>query len=224
MLKVSSTRGARAVVLIASFIPLAACVDAKGRFDEYGTRLPIDAQSIDAVDAPIIDMIPNIDGTWLIAINPKPIANGLLIQTSTVWDVTSNGATGTLDGSYQPLTTSQLPPDSPNRVPVGAALTANGVAVDNTASFAARLTGTLPGPANAVSGTEYQIDIVLHGTIVSTTLVCGTVTGVVGPIPEVAGSTFAAIPSGSPLPAPVGECPSTMPVDAGVDALVIDAP
>lgn len=198
----------RAAVLALCAVPLVACVDAKARFDEYGERIPIDAQGIDAVDAPPVDMIPNIDGNWLLAIDPKPFASGLFIQTATVWNVTSTGSAGTLDGSYQPLTTFGLPADSPDRVPVGAALVANAVAVDGTASFSANLVGILPGPANTASGTMYDINVTLHGTIRSATLVCGTVTGVVGPIPDITGSTFAAVPSGTPLPAPLGECPA----------------
>ncbi len=214
-------------MLIASLVPAAACVDAKARFDEYDQRIPTDATPIDSVDAPVIDMIPNIDGTWLLAINPSSsIGRGLLIQQTVIWDITSTGAAGTLDGSYQPLVTFGIPEDSAGRVPVGPMpppfvlmpLVANDVAVDNTASFSANLIGTLPGPANTLSGTEYSVNIVLAGTIRSTTLVCGTVSGSVGPIPNIAGSTFVAIPSGTPLPAPLAECP-TLGADAGPDAL-----
>ncbi|MEZ4398384.1 MAG: hypothetical protein R3B06_00090 [Kofleriaceae bacterium] len=193
-----------------------ACVDAKARFDEYDQRVPkVDA---DTTDAPMVDTLPNIDGVWLLAVDPKPIAAGAFIQMAVTWDITSAGPSGTLDGSYQPLMTFGLAPDSPSRTSVGVPLVANSVPVDSTASFTATLTGTLPGPANSVSGTEYQVAINLIGTIRSTTLVCGTVTGSVGPIADVSGSTFAAVPTGSPLPAPVGECPPATAVDAGVDA------
>lgn len=214
MLKLSRNL-ARAVALITCLLPAAACVDPKGRFEAYDDRVPhVDA---DVTDAPVVDMIPNIDGMWLVAVDPKPFAPGSFIQIVATWDVTSTGASGTLDGIYQPLMTFLLPPDSTMRTPIGPTLAANGVAVDNTASFAANLVGTLPGPANAVSGTEYPINITLRGTIRSTTFVCGTVTGSVGPLSEIAGSTFAAIPSGSPLPFPIAECPAVA-VDAGIDA------
>lgn len=203
MLKVLS-RGALAVAL---GLPAAACVDARARFDEFGDRIPIDARPIDAIDAPITT-IPDIDGMWLLSIDPKPIAPGSLIQTLVTWDITLTADTGSLDGSYQPLVGFGVPPDSPTaRTPVGAPLVANDVAVDNTASFTATLTGTLPGQANTASGTEYQISVNLVGRIMSADVVCGTVTGVVGPIPDVSGSTFGARRSASPLPAPVGECP-----------------
>lgn len=203
----------RAALVMAGGLSLAACVDAKGRFDEYGGRVPppIDASNI---DVPMVDMIPNIDGVWLLAVNPS-VAPGSYVQMAVTWDVTSTGASGMLDGSYQPLTTFGLAPDSDQRTPVGAAIVVNDVAVDGTASFAANAVGILPGPANPASGTEYNVDIVFHGTIRSETVVCGTVTGTVGPL-NVDGSTFAAIPTATPLPAPVFACPATA-VDAGID-------
>jgi len=219
MLNALSTRGAAALALAVSLVPLAACVDAKGRFDEYDERLPhIDASTI---DSPMVDMLPDIDGDWLIAIDPS-VAPGSYVQLRVTWNITSTGATGTLDGSYQPLRTFAIPADSPARMPVGDPYVVNGVAVDNTASFSAHIVGTLPGEANAASGTEYPADITLAGTIRSVDSVCGTVSGTVGPL-NVAGSTFAAIRiSGSTLPAPVPACPAA-PIDAGVDA-PIDAP
>lgn len=204
------------MLLITSVVPAVACVDAKARFEAYDDRVvKVDA---DTTDAPMVDMIPNVDGVWLLAVNPS-VAPGSFVQIAVTWDVTSNGATGELDGSYQPLTTFGQPPDGTGRTPVGAAIIANDAAIDNTATFAAHLVGILPGPANPVSGTEYNIDITLTGTIRSETFVCGTVAGTVGPL-NVSGSTFAAIPTADPLPAPVAMCPTVM-VDAGVE---IDAP
>lgn len=225
MLKALSTRRAHAVVFAVSLVPVAACVDAKGRFDEYDQRLPhIDASNI---DSPMVETIPDIDGTWLLAVDPA-VAMGAYVQLKVDWNITVNGSTGMLDGSYQPLRTWGITPpvDAPGRTPVGAAITANGVAVDNTASFAAHLVGTLPGDANPVSGTEYPVDIILHGTIRSMDVVCGTVTGSVGPL-SADGSTFGAVrnPGASPG-TPIGACPAVA-VDAGVDAptdAAIDAP
>lgn len=213
MLNVRSSRALRAVVLITSVVPVVACVDARNRFEAFDDRVvKVDA---DTTDSPMVDQIPNIDGVWLVAVNPS-VAPGSYVQIAVTWDVTSNGATGELDGSYQPLTTFGLPPDSQGRTPVGAAIIANDAAVDNTATFTARLVGILPGPANPVSGNEFDIDIMLTGTIRSETFVCGTVAGMVGPL-NVAGSTFAAIPMADPIPAPVAMCPPTG-MDAGIDA------
>lgn len=214
MLKALSTRGARALLVTVGAISLAACVDARKRFDEYDERLPhIDASTI---DAPMVDQLPDIDGDWLLAVDPS-ISPGSLVQMRVTWDLTATGATGTLDGSYQPLRTFGLPADSDMRTMVGAALVANDVAVSDTAQFQAHLVGVLPGPANPVSGTMYDVDITLNATIRDADSVCGTVSGVVGPL-DVTGSTFAAIRiPGATIPAPIAACPTTN-VDAGVDA------
>jgi hypothetical protein len=84
------------------------------------------------------------------------------------------------------------------------------VALDGT--FTAPLTGTLPGDANPiVKGNVVTADGVQHGVIISTDLICGTLTGTAGPLP-LDGSTFAAIripdnEIGPQLPTPVTACP-----------------
>jgi hypothetical protein len=217
MLNSVSTRPVRAVLFAAAVLPVIACVDPKGRFDEYDERLPhIDASTI---DAPMVDEIPNVDGDWLLAVDPS-IAMGLFVQIKVTWDVTATGDTGVLDGSYQPLVTyGNTPPvDAPGRVPVGDAILANDVPVNNTASFSARLVGLLPGNANPVSGTPFDIDVTLNGTIQSMDVVCGIANGTVGPL-DVTGSTWAAVRyTGTDAPVPIGRCPAATTVDAGVDA------
>ncbi|GEM_PF-2465001 len=217
MLNSVSTRPVRAVLFAAAVLPVIACVDPKGRFDEYDERLPhIDASTI---DAPMVDEIPNVDGDWLLAVDPS-IAMGLFVQIKVTWDVTATGDTGVLDGSYQPLVTyGNTPPvDAPGRVPVGDAILANDVPVNNTASFSARLVGLLPGNANPVSGTPFDIDVTLNGTIQSMDVVCGIANGTVGPL-DVTGSTWAAVRyTGTDAPVPIGRCPTATVVDAGVDA------
>jgi len=145
---------------------------------------------------------------------------GLFVQIKVTWDVTATGDTGVLDGSYQPLVTyGNTPPvDAPGRVPVGDAILANDVPVNNTASFSARLVGLLPGNANPVSGTPFDIDVTLNGTIQSMDVVCGIANGTVGPL-DVTGSTWAAVRyTGTDAPVPIGRCPAATTVDAGVDA------
>ena len=216
MLNSVSTRPVRAVLFAASVLPVIACVDPKGRFEEYDERLPhIDAS---VIDAPMVDEIPNIDGEWLVAVEPA-ISMGLYVQIKVTWDLTATGDTGVLDGSYQPLVTwGNTPPlDAPGRVPVGAALIANDVPVDNTASFAANLIGILPGNANPISGTEFDLNVTLTGTIQSMDVVCGTSSGTVGLVDAV--GTWAAVRyTGTDAPVPIARCPAATTVDAGVDA------
>lgn len=217
MLNSVSTRPVRAVLFAAAVLPVIACVDPKGRFDEYDERLPhIDASTI---DSPMVDEIPNIDGDWLLALDPA-IAMGSFVQIKVTWDVTATADTGVLDGSYQPLVTwGNTPPvDAPGRVPVGAALVANDVPVDNTASFSAHLVGILPGNANPISGTMYDIDVTLTGTIQSENVVCGTSAGSVGGVVDAAGTWAAVRYTGTDAPVPIARCPAATTVDAGVDA------
>ncbi len=184
------------------FAPDAAVIDA--------SELPIDApvDGPDAADAPI-DATPiavaDIDGTWLIGLNPS-VAPGSYVQLAVDWNLTTTGIGGTLDGTYQPLRTYGIATDSLERVPVGAPIAVNAVQVTDVATFRVHLVGTLPGPANPINGTEYQMDMVLVGRIGSPALVCGSVEGNLGPL-NVAGSTMGAARAGAPLPAPIVACP-----------------
>lgn len=162
--------------------------------------LAVDAL-VDAVPIPLAD----IDGIWLLAVNPS-VAPGSYLQFHVTWNVTASASGGSLDGSYQPLRTFGIAPDSAARTPVGAPLVANAVPVTDMATFAAHLVGTLPGDANAASGTEYPIDIMLQGRIVSASNVCGTVSGNVGPL-DVSGSAFGTVRAPAMLPAPTAACP-----------------
>ena len=208
MLKRLSTS---AVTLLVAGAALGACVDAKKRFDEFDERVPVVDASL--VDRPNLD-IADIDGTWYLAIK----ALGSNLHLFVTWDITISGDTATLTGSYQPLS---APPgvDPPPRLSVGAALTANNVPVDDTASFGAVVVGTFDGDANPISGSKLGSQVTIVGTIKSTDLVCGTLTGSVclgadapcqGGVP-VEPATFAAvrvtnITSLPPLP-PTDRCP-----------------
>lgn len=194
-----------------TLVLLAGCVDPRGRFDDFADRTPAPPDA-DSTDAAVVTDLPDVDGTFLLAVNPS-ISPGNAVQYLVTWDLTepgTAGAAGDLDGSYQPLRTFGLVSNSPERTPVGAPLVVGDVAVDNTASFSARLMGTLPGMANSVTGQTRPYNIVLAGVIRSADLVCGTVTGMVDVV-DVAGSTFAAIrvtdTTPANLPAPTLACP-----------------
>jgi hypothetical protein len=87
------------------------------------------------------------------------------------------------------------------------------VALDG--SFTAPLHGSLPGDSNPIvkGNVATTNDGEQHGAIISTDLICGTLTGSAGPLP-LDGSTFAAIriapgTIGDQLPTPVTGCPSS---------------
>ncbi len=212
-----------AVTLLVAVAGLGACVDANKRFDEFNNTLNpvVDAST---TDRPMAD-IANIDGTWYLAIK----ALGTNLHLFVTWDIDLNASPVKLNGTYQPLS---APPgvDPPPRLSVGAALTANGVTVDSTASFAAAVVGTFDGMANPISGSKLGSQVTINGTIKSVDLVCGTLTGTVclgsdapcqGGVP-VEPSTFAAVrvTNITSLPAlpPTDQCPDPVMIDAGVDA------
>jgi len=178
-------------------------VDAAANGDAQQTI--IDAMELPS-DAMATGTVENLPGTWLLAIDPKPIAPGAFVQLRVDWQLSP--AHDMLTGSYQPLTTYNRAPDSPDRLPVGAPLTdTTNVAVGDS-MFSIHLVGQLPGEANPANF-AVSIDNQLEATVQSPSFVCGTVTGTVGPY-SADGSTFAAIPydpSTGTLPAPVAECP-----------------
>jgi hypothetical protein len=222
MLKRLSTSVAAVAVAVGI---LGACVDAKKRFDEYDDRVPvIDASTLDRPTVPI----SNIDGTWYLSVS----AVGTNIHIFATWDIDINGATATLDGSYQPLAAAE---DMPGvRRAVGAPLVANDVAVDDTASFSAPLMGKIDGMANPLTGSDLYPESPgtnLLGVIRSADLVCGTVSGAIcvgapcnnDPPPSripLTGATFGArrASAANMLPAMLDHCPDPQAIDAGIDA------
>lgn len=180
-----------------SFTLLVGCVDARGAYDDFGDRLP-DAAGGD-VDGSIVSELPDVDGEWLIAVRPN-LPEDRIIQFRATLDITAvTENTGTIDVSAQPLTVA-------DRTAVGELLTATDVAVASDASFDAPLTGTLPGPANPVSGTDAEIDAVMVAQIRNADFLCGELTGQAGALP-LAGTTWAAVRvTGDTLPAPIFRC------------------
>lgn len=198
------------------------CVDAKGSFDDFEGRV-IDAAN-NTVDAPMVDMIPDVSGTFLWGLAPDfaPAATIRLIGTHTL---TQNGdGTATLSVILQPVGVLGGANDG---LPVGNALTVDNIAVDNTASFSFALTGNLPGTANPVSGTDLALDLTVDGNIRDMDTMCGLVNGSAGVAP-LNNSTFGSMritagTMGNALPTALVTCPAS-PADAGMsDAGAADA-
>jgi len=174
------------------------CVDARGAYDDYGDRV-VDA-STEKPDAAIVSELPDASGRWLIAVWPANLPEDRIIQFDAMLSqtpVTAN--TAKIDISAQPLTVA-------DRTPVGTAFVANHQDVDNTASFDAPFNGTLPGAANPVSGTDATVSAHLLAQIKTDQFLCGTLTGMAGPLP-LDGTQWAAIRiTGDTLPAPIFRC------------------
>jgi len=175
------------------------CVDAKGAYDEYGSRVT-DANDT-VVDGEVVSELPNPNGGhWLIAVRPN-LPEDRIIRfdgTFNLTPVTAN--TGKIDISAQPLTVADA-------TPVGDAFVATDADVASDASFTAPFAGTLPAAANPVSGSNAVVDAQLLAQLKSDDFLCGTVTGTAGPLP-LDGTTWAAIriTDGDPLPTPIFRC------------------
>lgn len=174
------------------------CVDARGAYDDYRDRL-VDA-STQNVDGQIVSELPDASGRWLIAVWPANLPEDRIIQFDamlTQTPVTAN--TAKIDISAQPLTVA-------DRTAVGDAFIANNQDVDHTASFNAPFNGTLPGAANPVSGTDAAVNAQMQATIKTDQFLCGTLTGMAGPLP-LDGTQWAAVRiTSDTLPAPIFRC------------------
>jgi hypothetical protein len=206
-------------------LALGGCVDPDKRFREFNDRI-IDA-STDRIDAQPFDELPDITGTFYLAVSPKPSPENIYQFLAEV-ALTDNGdGTGTVQISSQPLHKTE-------RTPVGEPLTDEDVAVDRSGQFQPTFSGTVVGDADPVLGADLVATMVLDAIILSEDVWCGILNGeVTQPLNlSLDGSTFAAIrvapgTVGDDLPAPVYECPELDPdpePDAGVpDAAVPDA-
>lgn len=215
---------ALAVALLASTL---SCVDARGRLDEFANRV-IDGGASTIIDAPPVAEVADINGQFLLTIDPVPIAPGKHIRY--IADVTMTRANGDISMNMEmravDFQTLELvdPPVEPE--------TWQDVVVNpNTGELELVLDATLiPGKANAaVPGLDVTVTGAMRATIRSADLWCGTVSGQTNLGTSLAGSTFGAIriepgTLGANLPDPVPACPSGEAPDAGVpDAGAPDA-
>jgi hypothetical protein len=214
-----------AAAVVGGLSALVGCVDPRGNFDDFNGRVgTTDASTVDRPSSSIF----NITGDFLLSVRAGFETTNdptFYIQFVTTFTLTPTGETAVVDGSYLPLCTSSACGGVRSMVPPP--LVDNQRAVANDGSFQQPVVGTLNGMANPFSGTEQPLDGLLDATIISADLICGGVTGTAAGI-NLAGSTFAAIritdTTAANLPAPLAACPNPQPVDAGVDAVEIDAP
>jgi hypothetical protein len=196
-----------------TLLTVTGCPDTGAKFDEFLARIP-DGAPVNNVDAPVLQNIPDVNGTFLmgfkISLLPNPIQ---LIATVTMTPITATSAE--LDITLRYLANS-------DRMFVGDPFTIENVAVSSTGEFATPArTLNVPGQASPTGNNATAENVVLHGIIRSADYVCGTVTGMVtSPISApLDGSTFGQIrvqagQTGSQLPQPVSVC-TTAP-DAGI--------
>jgi hypothetical protein len=191
-------------------IALVGCVDPGQRFKEFNARI-VDAGVASGTDAAIFDELPDITGSFYLAMEPEPMP-GVIFHMAAGVDFTSNGdGTATIHIELQPL-------HRENRTPVGPPLTITDISVSNTGQFSAEANGMIDGQANPVTGSDLTVAISLEGSILSENIWCGTVNGqIIAPLMlPLDGSTFASIrvapgTTGQALPEPVFTCPELTP-------------
>jgi hypothetical protein len=158
MLKGLSTAGVVTLALAGG------CVDPKGEFEEYGTRV-VDAMPI-SVDCPEYTETPDISGTFLFGSRDRIVTQMgdiTFLFTMTMTRITS--LTATVDVSAQPL-------DFKTKEKVGDPFVTTGIPVD-TCLFKAPLKGTMPGASNPITLAPVEVDAVVPGEIQTTDFICG---------------------------------------------------
>lgn len=220
----SSTRSAAALSIFSALWSMSAlggagCVDPRGRFDEFADRTPV----VDAgvrVDAPVLTMLPDVTGTFLVGLTIAfaPARPVQLISTQTL-------TAGKLSLHLRFLRQSDRAIIEENPIDIPA------VDVDSTGAFVIQIAELrIPKAANPLMNDAVAQNVVLGGMIKSKDAFCTTVTGmVIEPAQEsLDGSTVGAIripdgASGNALPPPVGSCAGLSTPDAGAIVLPLDA-
>ncbi len=200
----------KALSTVALSAALIGCVDARKSYDDFQSRI-VDGNTSQP-DRPDLTSIPNATGHFLLAVHAAAGGDSadpiLFVADYTVTAQPDGSASLTYSASALTVTKHEIsagPPPGPQFMSSDMQ-----VALDGT--FSAPLVGTLPGDANPiVVGNVVSANGVQHGAIISTDLICGTLTGTAGPLP-LDGSTFAAIRIGAnvigkDLPTPVTACP-----------------
>jgi hypothetical protein len=192
---------------------LGGCPDPQGRFDQFVATRP-DALVVVTPDAPPLNNIPDITGTFLLALHivgiPTPV------QTIATVTMTKMGDTATATLHIQFLNQSA-------RMPIAnATVDVPDVAIDDAGQFTASVAMlTIPADANPVlHQPAVAKDVKLGSSIQKATRFCGVVTGMItSPTPlDLTGSTYAAIAiqpgqTGGQLPDPEVSCSAP---DAGM--------
>lgn len=209
----SSTR--RLVWLSSLVVPVAAlgfllggCPDPGGAFDDFVSRVPTADGGVTA-DAPKLDMLPNVQGTFLVGLVNTALT--MPIRFLSTQTVTETSTSYKVNLSLQPLNKDTL-------APVGTPAVFSNVDVNlETGEFTASLPGMLTIPAEANTLLPAPIvaeDVVIHGRLTSVDGYCGTLEGhVISPLEldlKQAMTTFGAVRTTSaspPFPAPATKCP-----------------
>jgi hypothetical protein len=198
----------KALSMVAACAAFGGCVDARKSFDDYSSRV-VDANT-SLPDHPLLNKIPDATGHFFMAVHITQAASAPPILLVADWKVTDNGD-GTGKATYSASALTVDTHEVSAGPPAGPQFSATDMPIAMDGTFAAALSGTLPGDANPIAkNTDAPVDAVLHGVVMSKDTICGTITGTA--IIDISGSTWAGIripdgEIGANLPTPVTACP-----------------
>lgn len=176
-----------------------ACVDARGSYEDYASRVP-DAAPVVDIDGGVVSNLPNIDGEFYMVCRPDLPEDRLIHLRVTIdlTPITENTGEVAYNARFLDYTTFE---------PVGAEVTAGEIPIGSDASFDEwSLDGTVPAAANPISGSNAVMHGLLIGNIVSEDFLCGTATGTAGAL-ALDGTQWAMQRiTGDTLPPPVWTC------------------
>jgi hypothetical protein len=178
----------------------AGCTDPRDRFDEFGDRL-VDADTRD-VDGAIVSELPALGGEWFVRARPDLAEDRFFNFRGTIVFTPVTANTGRLTLVLQPL-------DHETLEPVGEPIDGEEVDVNADGTFDWPMVGVIPARCNSISGTNANIDAVVHGTAMTDDFHCGGLTGTAGVL-DLEGMTYGAPridDDDDELPAPVHACP-----------------
>jgi hypothetical protein len=243
--RLSTASGVRAHTLAAMLLgslSLVGCVDTHGALEEFTGRV-VDASEAVPIDAPPLDVLPDVTGQFLLGLSPA-FAPEAVVRFIVDAELTMNDddETGTLTMSLQPITVPEDPEDPPGGNPIGPPLIADGVVEGTDAGgvpiivganglFQAAIGGEVDGDANPASGSDLVFTAIMYGQLRTEDIWCGAVDGQVTQpaMLPIDGSTFGAIRivpgtiGDDNLPAVTITCPAGPSGDAGVDGGPDDA-
>jgi len=202
----------------AALLLLTACPDPRAKYEDFVERVPDAAIEEPAADAAVLDELPDVTGTFFMAFDPV-VAPGLpfLFRWQIVLTKNPDG-TGSVTVMHQALTTA-------DRQPIGAVTTIVDIPVPSTGELVFSVDDLIiPGPANAVSGTELHVDLDFDGVLRGADRICGDALGGVNSpfVLDLSNSTWSAIrvpddALGNDLPPPELKCPAPVLPDGGVE-------
>jgi len=210
----SSNNRAASLSIVSVLLLLAGCPDPQGRFDEFVKKVP-DSPIAVVIDAPKLDTIPDISGTFLYS-----IFVALFSTTPPVQAI----ATVTVDKTVTPPKASftiQFLTANAERVLTGTPTTYSDIPIDETGAFTVNVPSlVVPVEASPIGIQATATGVVLGGTIKTADFFCGTVAGMIQPQNQPLGdSRFGAIrvqpgQTGAQLPKAIDMCSEPAP-DAG---------